>query len=101
MAYVCCIFYVATISRNNQNTICFPTLMNEEAFPNRPYVAQICIVLDELTIRNHMDSISSYLYVLQHKFAEQNNPLRKDMFFHMCRDGLFSYVDEVAKKATE
>ena len=27
--------------------------------------------------------------------------VRKDMFFHMCRDGLFSYVDEVAKKATE
>ena len=25
--------------------------------------------------------------------------VRKDMFFHMCRDGLFSYVDEVAEVA--
>ena len=25
--------------------------------------------------------------------------VRKDMFFHMCSDGLFSYVDEVAEAA--
>ena len=27
--------------------------------------------------------------------------VRKDMFFHMCRDGLFSHVDAVAEKAAE
>ncbi len=40
----------------------------------------------ELSIRNHMDSISAYLYMLQHKFAEQNNPIRKDMFFSLGKD---------------
>ena len=61
----------------------------------------------ELTVRNHMDSISAYLYVLQHKFAEQNNPLRKDMFFDLGKEIVlypgvqtwFKRINEYGRKA--
>ena len=61
----------------------------------------------ELTVRNYMDSISAYLYVLQHKFAEQNNPLRKDMFFDLGKEIVlypgvqtwFKRINEYGRKA--
>ena len=61
----------------------------------------------ELTVRNYMDSISAYLYVLQHKFAEQNNPLRKDMFFDLGNEIVlypgvqtwFKRINEYGRKA--
>lgn len=40
----------------------------------------------DLTKSNHMDAISSYLYVLHKKFKEQGNPLRKSMFTDLGKD---------------
>ena len=40
----------------------------------------------ELTLRNHMDAISAYLFMLQKKFAEMGNPIRKDMFYPLGKD---------------
>lgn len=61
----------------------------------------------ELSVRNHMDSISAYLYVLQKKFAQMNNPLRKDMFFSLGKeivlypgvDTWFRRINEYGRKA--
>ena len=40
----------------------------------------------ELSVRHKMDGISAYLLMLQKKFAEQGNPLRKEMFFDLGRE---------------
>lgn len=40
----------------------------------------------DLTKSNHMDAISSYLYVLHKKFKEQGNPLRKSMFTDLGKE---------------
>ena len=40
----------------------------------------------DLTKSNHMDAISSYLYVLHKKFKEHGNPLRKSMFTDLGKE---------------
>ena len=40
----------------------------------------------EMTLRNRMDSISAYLYLLQKKFREQGTPLKKEMFMNLGKD---------------
>ncbi len=56
----------------------------------------------ELSIRNRMDSISAYLYTLQHKFAQQDNPIRKDMFYSLGKDiVLYPGVDTWFKRIND
>ena len=40
----------------------------------------------ELSLRNHMDGIATYLYVLQKKFNEQGTPLKKEMFMNLGKE---------------
>lgn len=61
----------------------------------------------ELSVRHKMDSISAYLYLLQKKFADQNEPLRKEAFLGLGKDIVlypgvdtwFRRIDDYGRKA--
>lgn len=56
----------------------------------------------EVAVRNEMDSISAYLYLLQKKFAEAGNPLKKEFFYDKGKDiVLFPGVESWFRRINE
>jgi 2-hydroxy-3-keto-5-methylthiopentenyl-1-phosphate phosphatase len=72
----------AAILYDFDKTLCTKDMQEYSLIPSLGYESP-GVFWDEVTelcARYRMDSISAYLYHLQKKFAEQGNPLRKDMF---------------------
>ena len=56
----------------------------------------------EISVRNRMDGISAYLYLLAKKYEEAGNPLRKEMFTEIGRDiVLYNGVDTWFRRINE
>lgn len=60
----------------------------------------------EVAQRNEMDAISAYLYLLEKKFSEAGQPLKKESFYNIGKDivlfdgveGWFKRINEYARK---
>jgi len=63
-------------------TLCTKDMQEYSLIPNLGYEnpADFWKEVTELKNENRMDSISAYLYLLQKKYADNNEPLRKEMF---------------------
>jgi 2-hydroxy-3-keto-5-methylthiopentenyl-1-phosphate phosphatase len=72
----------AAILYDFDKTLCTKDMQEYSLIPSLGYESAGVFwdEVTELSIRYRMDSISAYLYYLQKKFAEQGNPLRRDMF---------------------
>lgn len=56
----------------------------------------------EVAVRNEMDSISAYLYLLQKKFSDAGEPLRKEFFYDKGKDiVLFNGVETWFQRINE
>ena len=56
----------------------------------------------EISVRNRMDGISAYLYLLAKKYKEAGSPLRKEMFTEIGRDiVLYNGVDTWFRRINE
>lgn len=99
----------AAILYDFDKTLCTKDMQEYSLIPalGYKYAGEFWDEVTEVTLRNHMDAISAYLYLLQKKFAEQGNPVRKEMFFNLGRDIVlfpgvetwFQRINEYGRKA--
>ena len=63
-------------------TLCTKDMQEYSLLPNLGYddSTKFWKEVTELSVRNSMDGISSYLYLLQKKFEDLNKPLKKEYF---------------------
>ncbi len=71
----------AAIIYDFDKTLCTKDMQEYSLIPSLGYEAgEFWDEVTELALRNQMDAISAYLYLLQKKFAEQGKPLRREDF---------------------
>lgn len=85
-------------------TLCTKDMQEYSLLPNLGYddSTKFWKEVTELSVRNSMDGISSYLYLLQKKFEDLNKPLKKEYFKEVGKSiELYKGVEEFFKRINE
>lgn len=90
-------------------TLCTKDMQEYSLIPSLGYENTVDFwnEVTEVAQRNEMDSISAYLYLLQKKFEEHGQPLKKESFYDIGKDIVlfdgveewFSRINEYGRKA--
>lgn len=85
-------------------TLCTKDMQEYSLIPSLGYskASDFWDEVTEVAVRNEMDSISAYLYLLAKKFLEAGQPLRKEYFYDKGKDiVLFEGVDTWFKRIND
>ena len=94
----------AAILYDFDKTLCTKDMQEYSLIPSLGYESAGAFwdEVTELTVRYHMDGISAYLFHLQKKFAQQGNPVTRDMFVKPGREiELFPGVETWFKRIND
>lgn len=90
-------------------TLCTKDMQEYSLIPSLGYDNPISFwnEVTEVAVRNEMDSISAYLYLLAKKFKESGSPLRKEYFYDKGKDivlfdgveGWFKRINDYGRNA--
>ncbi len=99
----------AAILYDFDKTLCTKDMQEYSLIPSLGYTnpGEFWDEVTELSVRNKMDGISAYLYMLQKKFSEQGKPLKKKDFTELGKeielcpgvDSWFKRINEYGRKA--
>ena len=78
----------AAILYDFDKTLCTKDMQEYSLIPSLGYddPREFWDEVTELSVRNRMDGISAYLYVLQNKVAQHGTPLKREMFTSLGRE---------------
>ena len=81
-------------------TLCTKDMQEYSLIPSLGYskASDFWDEVTEVAVRNEMDSISAYLYLLAKKFREAGQPLRKEYFYDKGKEYLAHDIRTMVQK---